>query len=406
MSLQNQEPDVATAALAPEALQSIEIACTTRVDPPHVKDNHSDDSTAAAAATENLEEMTDVLAEEGPAVEWSQMRTQARQLANLLRQRQQALDRREANLQSQASAWEQESRSFRLTLRHHHEETAGPLCQLGDLAMETVAEDEQPPGPASSFSASAASGSETDVRAESEVSPETAERRWRQLLRAEDLLTAEQDEFRQRREEFQHQVKAYERRIESERDAFATMRRQTEEQSQSKRQSLERESVRLDAQHHELQRVRANLFAAQQETLEIRLAAEELWGQLAGAMPSATLTRSISRIRNRIADQFRLASADAEDQKQQLELLTERLESHHEKLALRRRDLQDWFQRRQTELERQAELFAAGEDEIRCQQEQLDQLKTRWHEERNNYQREIRDLLKNSREKTEDEQTD
>src|SRR5207302_7899414 len=139
--------------------------------------------------------------------------------------------------------------------------------------------------------------------------------------------------------------------------------------------------------------LRDELRAAQRETLEVRLATEELWSQLSGAVPAASLTRAIGRIRQRLSDQYRLAASDVEDQKRELESLRSRLQQHHDRLAQRQQDLQQWFERRQAELQQQAEQLVLREEELAQERTAMEGHKQRWQDDRSRLHEELRELL-------------
>src|SRR5947208_1868024 len=102
-----------------------------RVDPPHALPGESDGG-AASSEDDWQADGADSLASL-----WSQMRTQAHQLADAMRRRQQDLDRREANLHAQAEQLEQESRSARLWWQGQLEELGRREQELNRRAGET-----------------------------------------------------------------------------------------------------------------------------------------------------------------------------------------------------------------------------------------------------------------------------
>src|SRR5690606_26194040 len=117
---------------------------------------------------------------------------------------------------------------------------------------------------------------------------------------------------------------------------------QTQAEWAQRQQMLEARAARLDARELQLERLRQQLQQAQRETLEMRLATEELWGQLSGTLPAAALTKSVSRLRNRLADQFKLAADDLADQREAVEQSRTRLETQLERLVQQRSELQQW----------------------------------------------------------------
>jgi hypothetical protein len=209
-------------------------------------------------------------------------------------------------------------------------------------------------------------------------------------------LAEELAEVRRQRTELEAAVAAHRQEVRADAAALEELRHRTEQEQEHKRQAVARESDRLETRRGELERLRDELRAAQRETLEVRLATEELWLQLSGAVPAAALTRAVGRIRQRLSDQYRLASGDLEDQKRELETLRARLQQHHDRLAARQQDLQQWFQRRQAELQQQAEQLAVREEELANQWATLQGSKQRWNDDRGRVHEELREVLASS----------
>jgi septal ring factor EnvC (AmiA/AmiB activator) len=126
------------------------------------------------------------------------------------------------------------------------------------------------------------------------------------------------------------------------------------------------------------------------ETLEIRLATEELWLQLSGGAPPAALTRSLGRIRSRLADQYRLADAELKQQKKELEAIRRQLAEEHEKVTNARRQYERWAVARHEESEKHAARLVAREHQIDRREQELRERSQRWLAERLGMQRDLR----------------
>jgi hypothetical protein len=198
---------------------------------------------------------------------------------------------------------------------------------------------------------------------------------------------------RQRQDALEQQTREWETARDASAQREADQRQQWQAQTIREQQSLERRSQELDARRKELEQLQESLRQLHKETLETRLATEELLGQLSGAVPSAALTSSISRLRRRIDDQFRLAQADLSQQRGELENLRTTIAQRHEQLFVQKVQLEQWVQKREAVIEQQAAHLVAREQELDSQQEQIGVLKVHWQEERDGYQREIRRLL-------------
>ena len=94
-----------------------------------------------------------------------------------------------------------------------------------------------------------------------------------------------------------------------------------------------------------LEHSREDLGRMHRETLEIRLATEELWLRISGHMDTDTLKQSIAKIREHLADQFRDSIARMEEQKSELRQLREQVVEQQQRLAKRREELEQWSKR-------------------------------------------------------------
>ncbi len=415
---------------AHESLDAIQ----RRIDPPHFPPGVAPPDLASLGdAADGLPRLDDDGAPGSEADQaetlWSHMRTQAHQLAGALRRRQQELDRREANLHVLAEQLEQEMRSARLWWQGQLEELArreeelhrrdeeiavaraeaenehrtsnvqhrtsngsllddeGSTLDVGRSTLDVQEGAAEQDGCAGEASAADAANAETaaDVA--------DLESRREALLRAESLLADELADVGRQRDELEAAVAAHRQQVRAAEAEAEEERRRTAEELEHKRQAIARETDRLEARRGELERLRDELREAQRETLEVRLATEELWSQLSGVVPAASLTRAIGRIRQRLTDQYRLAATEVEDQKRELESLRGRLQQHHDRLAKRQQDLQQWFERRQAELHEQAERLALREEELSQERAAVEGLRQGWHHDRCRLHGELRELL-------------
>jgi chromosome segregation ATPase len=154
----------------------------------------------------------------------------------------------------------------------------------------------------------------------------------------------------------------------------------------------ERES-QLDARESALDQLQSELRSTQREMLEMRLATEEVWAQLSGALAPASLTRSISQVRAKLADHYRQTIDELAKRAEQLEGVRRDLAQQLDALEAQRGELQAWAERRQADIEEQAARLVEREQELDRQQRHYEQIESCWHIERGEYQDEIRQLL-------------
>jgi hypothetical protein len=217
--------------------------------------------------------------------------------------------------------------------------------------------------------------------------------RQQRLADAEAVLTHDQQELHALRRQFDVEREEFEVRRGQQQREIDALRQAAELQLTEQQAALRRRGEQLDQRRAALDQMQADVRRAQREALETRLATEELLAQVAGSIPPATITSSISRLRGKLADHFRLATTDLAEQKQELEQLRGQLVEQHERLSRQKGEVQSWVRSRQEELEQQAAQLVGREQELDWQEEQIAHLKLRWQDERLGYQQEIRRLL-------------
>lgn len=478
------------------------ITTDTRVDAPHrsatphfAAEPSSDASHGAADDVGPLLEVAD----EGPFAidDVESMRNEARQLSILLRERQEALDRREAAWHVQLAHHEKEARSARVWLSNRREELAEQeanlaareaevemrFCQLRDAeaaySLLNADRDEQ-----LVYRETALGGREANVAQQareldemlSQAAVEAAARRAEsiELDRRREQLDVELDArrreveaelnsvrerlatelqtaiverrlLREDREEFErlsaepsdYQVRLqaelddqeqellrreaitteteqrvrlglvdverlqaewrteHERLAEQERRnrlEYAEQRRRLENETDETRRELARQNEQLDFRRAAVRQEQADLAESQRETLEMRIAVEELWTQLAGSVPSAQLSENLARVRNRLSEQYRLQQHEIATSRAELESLRADLAAEGEKLRIQTAELRRWAEARHEEIERQAAFLTAREAELERQDAEYRRTSTAWRQERGRLEQEVRRL--------------
>ncbi len=128
------------------------------------------------------------------------------------------------------------------------------------------------------------------------------------------------------------------------------------------------------------------------ETLEIRLATEELWAQLSGAAPPAALVQSLGRIRGKLAEHYRLANLELHAQKEELEKLRGQLAAQHEALAREKCRFEEFTSTQQKEAQQQASRLIARERQLDRRDAELRAQSQQWQVERIELEQELRSL--------------
>jgi hypothetical protein len=294
-----------------------------------------------------------------------QVEIQARQLAEHLRTRQQELDHREAELNAREAKVESEARSVRLWMeeRQAAEEVAAPLeytVAIQDEALRKQAE------------ALAARQKQLDAMDAAMSAERQALDKFHQQLTVERQLLDEES------------------RAERERSAADQVRLADDIERQ--RREVEQRAEQTDQAKTALEQFREEVGRMHRETLEIRLATEELWAELSGTAPPAALMRSLGRIRSQLADHYRLANADLHEKKEELERLRNQLSDQYEKLVRRKRQFDKWAADCRDDVERQAARLQARSDELDRRETEMGAIARAGQAEKLELQQEVRRL--------------
>lgn len=421
----------------------------TRIDPAH---HHGGGEEPFVPAASGELESTDALAAPGePAAEelptdlaGEQLRRQAEQLAEYLRARQRELDHRESQLNALSAQLESDARTASIWLGERETELQDRERANIDLELQcrerldrlakaeaalhrqsetlksvgNVPHDmQQAMREISSLWGSQTEQLSQDAARQANLSEEitphanvkiAAEyrsqatrldererelaRKHRELTEAERRAAASQAELRRLSEQLHEEREAHREEMRTARQQMALEQRRTIAELDKRRDLLDKRADSLEQSRTALQQLRDELKHLHRETLEIRLATEELWAQLSGAAPPAALTRSLGRIRTQLADEYRLANAELLKQKQELATIREQLTDQYEHLLEHKREFEQYAASRQQEADRQAARLIARERQLADAESHLADQSRQWAMERREYEQEIRQL--------------
>jgi chromosome segregation ATPase len=210
---------------------------------------------------------------------------------------------------------------------------------------------------------------------------------------AEQMLAERQMHLADQQRELESQQLAFENQVTRERRGLAAQAEESRTVADQRNRDLDRREQGLDSREQSLERLADELRANQRETLEMRLAIEETWQQLQGALAPAALSRSIAQVRGKLADQFRLQGDELAERRQELDRIRGELADQVAQIDERRSQLQSWLDQQQAEIEKQATRLAARERTLDEQAKGLRDEEQCWQAEREEYQQQIQDLL-------------
>ena len=186
-----------------------------------------------------------------------------------------------------------------------------------------------------------------------------------ELKSAEGALSLAQLELEDARREFEKEQADAAARIEQQRQKYVDERRREDVEHQRQVQTSNARWGHLQRRSAALDQSRAETLRMQRETLEMRLATEELWAQMSGMAPPATITQTLASLRAKLAEQQRMELADVAMQRRQVEELAARIAKQHESLVLQRRQLEVWLRDEKAKLESQIAAMSQRDDDGR-----------------------------------------
>jgi chromosome segregation ATPase len=161
---------------------------------------------------------------------------------------------------------------------------------------------------------------------------------------------------------------------------------------EQQRETIQRRAEHVDRCWAALKQFRVELDRMHRETLEVRLATEELWAQLSGAAPPAALVRSLGQIRSKLAEQYRRANLELAEQRKELEAIRAELLAKHEELNAHKRQFDEWAAGTHDDCQQEASRLVAREQQLREKSMEFRHQSQRWQAERLRYQLELRRL--------------
>jgi hypothetical protein len=292
------------------------------------------------------------------------VQTQAAQLAEYLRTRQQELDHREAALNARAAQLDRDARLARLWLDER-------MAELEEKAGKAT-------GPAGS------------AQVDSGAAAEDLARRNRRLDEAELAMEARQAEIEQL---YREAIARRQRLDDAEREhhqRLAAEQAQVLAELDARRRAIGRRGEQLDRSRAALEQLRGELGHLHRETLEIRLATEEVWGRLDAAAAPAAVTQSLSRTRAQLAEQYKLANADLQRQRVELEQIRGELAEQHVGLSRRKQQLDQWTAACRQAVQEQATRLTTQSQEQQRREAELCRREHQWQSERLRLAQEVR----------------
>jgi hypothetical protein len=161
---------------------------------------------------------------------------------------------------------------------------------------------------------------------------------------------------------------------------------------EEERQDLVKQNKRMEQMRLALDRSREELGNMHRETLEVRLATEELWLRLAGESGTEDLKKSVGKIQARLASEYQDAVARLEVNKQELQQSRIELREQQEKLAARKDQMDQLAMDTESAVSERERNLKGREEELDRRQSHIDEQTRRLQQERAEMEHEVRML--------------
>ena len=181
---------------------------------------------------------------------------------------------------------------------------------------------------------------------------------------SDDAQALVEEQLAESQRQLEDDRQAFKSRIADERRQLVEHKRQVGTELTKRRAALRRQRDKLQTRGRVLQRMLANLKLIHRESREVRLATEQLWVHLSEKAPPTVLTESIGRIRDKLADHFRLMSTNVARQKESIQRLGSKLRDHFHQLKQQRDELERWLMRRDEDFQQQTARLVAREQQF------------------------------------------
>jgi DNA repair exonuclease SbcCD ATPase subunit len=187
------------------------------------------------------------------------------------------------------------------------------------------------------------------------------------------------------------------KRIKTSRKAPEPDHEKTTEQLDAMRQALQDHKAALDNRERHLEALHDQITELHRESLELRVATEQVWTDFRGHMPDEALAKSLANHREKLVDHYKLANDELCRRRQILHELQQQIGHQEEQLRSERLDLQMWVDRQRNDVEAKSATMTAREYEFERREAELQRQSITWQKQREDYRHEIEQLSRRLR---------
>jgi hypothetical protein len=327
-------------------------------------------------------ELLQAIAGYGTQVAAQQLRGQALELAGILRDKQRLLEQRESELNARTALLENDLRAARL--RHFRD---APPRISNDRGDETLAATTAPGRPPQDGLAEPTSPRPSaDHQADSDRSPPPSPGQ-----AALGQPSGVRRDVRSPAREVPPKSPAETPRAEPPQLTSDELHAQFEHLEQQ-RQLLRHREEKLARRQQHVEQLHEEITQLHREALELRLASEQVWGDLMDEFPSEELSQTMHQVRCKLADHYRMANDALARRKDELHELRNDLNLQEQRLRQQRREIQMWADRRYDEIEARTAKIIARERELDQLESEFQRQSIQWQQQREAYRQEIEQL--------------
>ena len=317
-----------------------------------------------------------------------QMRGQAMELSSYLQEKQSLLDRRESEMNARLAVLENEARVARLRNEMRLKSVAecdGPATEAETSDTRLATESENTP-----IKQTIDCGIALDEKTEQDVNdsidfvpmpPPMPYKPTREVPPAERKLREDISRTRSSQQASKHRSNELP-------DPAASSTRELD----AMRRAIEENKVDLEKRERHLQSLHDQITELHRESLELRVATEQVWTDFRGHMPDEELAKSLAQHRAKLTDHYKLANDELCRRREVLHQLQQHLGRQGEQLRRERLDMQMWIDRQRNEVDAKSASITVREFEFERREAELQRQSITWQKQREDYRHEIEQL--------------
>jgi len=219
--------------------------------------------------------------------------------------------------------------------------------------------------------------------------------RYRDLLDQRELsLLREREVIRKTRHVIEDEHESAREKLLNEKQEWNRQRETQQSEMRRQQNMLKLHAENLESRRLRLDRLRAELEDTHRKTLEMRLAVEEAWAQLAQSTGPDVAKQRVDEAQSELSEHYQQTREDLVQHRQELERAQLQFQKQRDEFREERQALAEWVTERTEQLQQRERAVDETEQALADREQAWRQKEQAWNSERAEAETVIRDLLK------------